>query len=78
MVPGYPAMGATISLKNIPEEIYDSLKRAASAHHRSINSEAVACLELVLLPGKTGNDGYRARTRQMRERLKGKKFLESA
>lgn len=67
-------MGATITLKNIPEEIYDSLKQAANAHHRSINSEAIACLERVLLPSKTGNDEHLARARQLRESLKGKKF----
>jgi len=67
-------MGATITLKNIPEEIYDSLKQAATAHHRSINSEAIACLERVLLPSKAGNDEHLARARQMRESLKGKKF----
>lgn len=67
-------MGATITLKNIPHEIYDSLKRAADAHHRSINSEAIACLERVLLPARTSNEEHMARARQIRESLKGKKF----
>ncbi len=67
-------MGATITLKNIPDEIYHSLKQAADAHHRSINSEAIACLERVLLPSKAGNDAHLARARQLRESLKGKDF----
>ncbi len=67
-------MGATITLKNIPDDIYDSLKQAADAHHRSINSEAIACLERVLLPSKAGNDEHAARARLIRECLKGKKF----
>lgn len=33
-------MVATITLKNIPDEIYDSLKQAADAHHRSITHES--------------------------------------
>lgn len=67
-------MGATITLKNIPDEIYDSLKQAAETHHRSINSEAIACLERVLLPSKTGPDERLARARLLREGLAGKKF----
>ncbi len=67
-------MGTTITLKNIPDEIYDSLKEAAVAHHRSINSEAIACLERVLLPTRASNEMQIARARQIRESLKGKKF----
>lgn len=67
-------MVATITLKNIPDEIYDSLKQAADAHHRSINSEAIACLERVLLPSKASNEERMARARRIREDLKGKKF----
>jgi len=67
-------MGATITLKNIPDEIYESLKNAADAHHRSINSEAIACLERVLLPSKISNEEQIARARKIRESLEGKKF----
>ncbi len=67
-------MGATITLKNIPDEIYDSLKQAAETHHRSMNSEVIACLERVLLPGKTGHDEHLARARQLRATLNPKKF----
>lgn len=67
-------MSTTITLKNIPDDIYNSLKQAAQAHHRSINSEAIACLERVLLPGKAGTGEHLARARQLREGLKGKQF----
>ena len=70
-------MGATITLKNIPDEIYDSLKQAAHAHHRSINSEAIACLERILLPSKIGHDEHLARARQIRQTLASKKFKEA-
>lgn len=43
-------MPATITLKNIPDAIYEQLKQAAEAHHRSLNSEVIACLETQLLP----------------------------
>jgi antitoxin FitA len=48
-------MGMTITLKNIPDDIYGSLKAAAEAHHRSINSEVIACLERVLMPTRISN-----------------------
>lgn len=67
-------MGATITLKNIPDEIYDSLKQAAETHHRSMNSEVIACLERVLLPSKAGHDEHLMRARQLRGALNPKKF----
>lgn len=41
---------ASLTVKNIPDELYEQLKRAANTHHRSINSELIVCLEKVLLP----------------------------
>lgn len=67
-------MGVTITLKNIPEEIYLGLKSAAKAHRRSLNSEVIACLEHVLTPTRIDNDAHLAAARQIREELKGKTF----
>jgi plasmid stability protein len=39
---------ATITLKNIPERLHRSLKKRASAHKRSLNQEALLCLEAVV------------------------------
>lgn len=41
-----------LTVKNIPEDLYNHLKTAAQAHHRSINSEMIYCLESVLKPKK--------------------------
>lgn len=43
---------ASLTIKNIPDDLYDRLKQAASAHHRSVNSELIYCLESTLLPTK--------------------------
>jgi plasmid stability protein len=40
----------TITLKSIPDQIYARLRQSADLHHRSLNSEVIACLERVLLP----------------------------
>jgi plasmid stability protein len=68
------AMSTTITLKNIPDALYDSLKQAAEAHHRSINSEVITCLERVLLPSSAGQEERLARARQIRGSLGSKSF----
>jgi plasmid stability protein len=43
-------MPTTLTLKSIPDEVCEKLKASAHAHRRSLNSEAIVCLETVLLP----------------------------
>ena len=42
-------MPTTLTLKNIPDTVYARLKAAAEMHRRSLNSEAIVCLESVLV-----------------------------
>ena len=74
MVPRYADMATTITLKNIPDEIYASLKQAAEVHHRSINSEVIACLERVLMPARPSAEEHLARARQIRDTLGAQTF----
>lgn len=64
----------TVTLKNIPDEIYQSLKAAATAHHRSMNSEIIACLEQVLLPTRVSADEQLQRAQQLRASLNPQHF----
>lgn len=63
-------MPTTLTLKNVPDDVYDRLKWCAEAHRRSINSEAIVCLESVLVPARTSPDERLARARALREKLK--------
>ncbi len=36
---------ATITVKDIPDELYEALKKKAAAHHRSINREIIHYIE---------------------------------
>ena len=36
---------ATVTLKNVPDELYGRLKEAAARNRRSINSEIIVCIE---------------------------------
>ena len=67
-------MPTTITLKNIPDDIYARLKEAAEAHHRSLNSEVIACLEKTLLPARASPEERIARARELRQRLKDRQF----
>jgi plasmid stability protein len=63
-------MPTTLTLKNIPDEVYARLKDAAAAHRRSLNSEAIVCLESVLLGAKIGTAERLARARELRSELR--------
>ena len=62
-------MPTTLTLKNIPDFVYDRLKLSAEAHRRSMNSEAIVCLEAVLLPAKVTPAERLARARELRAGL---------
>ena len=62
-------MPATLTLKNIPDAIYDRLRASADAHRRSMNSEAIVCLETVLLPRRVNPDEHLSRIRELRASL---------
>jgi plasmid stability protein len=68
------AMATTLTLKNIPDAVYERLKLSAEMHRRSLNSEAIVCLESVLLPTRMTSDERLARARELRAALPQKKF----
>ena len=70
-------MPTTLTLKNIPDEGYDRLKLAAETHRRSLDSEAIACLETVLTPTKIAPGERLARARRLRAGLSATEFRAS-
>jgi antitoxin FitA len=67
-------MPTTLTLKNIPDAIYDRLKLAAQEHRRSMNNEAIVCLEAVLLAGQVTASERLDRARWLRSDLPAGKF----
>ena len=69
---------ATITLKNIPNDLHQRLKERATRHHRSLNSEIIASLEAILRSAPLDPTAYIARIRRLRppghERLTQKDF----
>lgn len=44
----------TLTIKNIPDEIYQNLKQQAALHRRSLNNEVIISLEQILGEKKPG------------------------
>lgn len=67
-------MPTTLTLKNIPDQVYERLKRSAEVNRRSLNSEAIVVLEAALPPAKPALDERLARARAVRAALSPGKF----
>lgn len=61
---------ATLTIKNVPDDLYDELKRTAEAHRRSINSEVLVCLERALQGPRIDVDEFLAGVRKLRRKTK--------
>ncbi len=61
----------TITVKNIPDDLYERLKQAAKTNHRSINSEIIACIERSVRPRPLDVETFLAEARQLREQTAG-------
>ncbi len=60
---------ASIMVKNIPNDLYERLKVAASAHHRSISSEVVNCLKIALKTRAVPVEERLTRIRSLRSKV---------
>ena len=62
----------TITVKSIPNELYERLKQRATDNRRSINSEIIVCIEQAVQSRKYENiDNILAKAREMRNRTGG-------
>lgn len=61
-----------LTIRNVPEDVYDRLRARAATNRRSINSEAVEVLRLGVMD-RTERDvhGFLARAQAVRERTRG-------
>ena len=68
----YGASMASITFKNIPDDLYEQLKKAPSANHRSVNSELLHCLERTYKPAPISAAGLAQKASDLRRRVAGK------
>jgi plasmid stability protein len=62
----------TITLKDIPGPIHTALKQRAKIHGRSLNKEALACLEMAVAPTRVDTHTFLFEMRTHRASLPGK------
>lgn len=67
----------TITVKNIPPDLYELLKQAAAANRRSLNSEIITCIERSVRGRKLDPEALLKRARQLRHRTRGHPITES-
>jgi plasmid stability protein len=60
----------SLTVKNIPDDLYERLKEAAAMHHRSINSELIHCLALTLQPARLTSAELLTAARALRAQVK--------
>ena len=59
----------TLTIKGMPDELYERLRQSAAQNRRSINSEAIVCLERSLRGRPKDPEAVLARVRALRERV---------
>ncbi|WP_322801583.1 FitA-like ribbon-helix-helix domain-containing protein [Thermoflexus sp.] len=60
----------TLTIKNMPEDLYRRLKRRAEMHRRSLNSEIIFCLEQAVGAYRVDPEIFLVRARQLREKTR--------
>lgn len=60
---------ANITIKGIPDSLYERLRKSAAAHRRSVNSEVIWCLEKTLRVSRVDHEEFLARADALRERV---------
>ena len=61
----------TITVKNMPDDIYEDLKKSASMHRRSINSEVIFCIEKAVRSQRLDPKALLTRVQAMRNKIEG-------
>jgi plasmid stability protein len=67
-----------LTIKRIPDEVYRKLKAAAERHRRSLNSEAIVCLERSLVTEREDPGELLADLRRWHRRLGERPRLSDA
>lgn len=59
---------ATLTIKNVPDALYERLKDRARRQRRSINQEAIVCIEQAVGSGYDDEESLQKEIRAFRER----------
>ena len=59
----------TITLKNVPAKLHARLKAQAKEHKRSLNKEAIVCIEFAIRSERPDPERFLAEARKLRDRI---------
>jgi plasmid stability protein len=65
----YAASMPTITLKNVPAKLHARLKAQAKQHKRSLNPEAIVCIELAIRSEHPDPERFLVEARELRDRI---------
>lgn len=65
-----------LTIKNIPDDLYNELKLVAEQQHRSINSEVIMCLKRSLFPQKVSPEDKLTEIRALRSQIAPNAFTD--
>jgi plasmid stability protein len=60
---------ATLTLKNIPEDLYEKLKQRAKSRNRSVNKEIIVCIEEALESRRVDPESFLARIEALHSQM---------
>jgi plasmid stability protein len=63
---------ATITIKNIPDDLHEALKKKASLQRRSLNNEIIACLETSLRSLPVDLESFLYKAQALRKQVSGR------
>jgi plasmid stability protein len=67
---------ATVTVKNIPDELYERLKAVAEINRRSINSEIIVCIENAVTSRRINPDEVLENARRLRQLTAGHRISD--
>jgi len=67
---------ATVTVKNIPDELYERLKTVAEINRRSINSEIIVCIENAVTSRLINPDEVLENARRLRQLTEGHRISD--
>ncbi|MDR9364299.1 MAG: Arc family DNA-binding protein [Balneolaceae bacterium] len=64
-------MPTSITIRDIPDDVYAKIKKQAELHHRSINSEVIVYLKKLAQSNRRDPDQIITRAKKLKQKAKG-------
>ncbi len=69
-------MSVNITIRDIPDEVYEKIKQQAELHHRSVNSEVIYILKQMVRSHRVDPQEIIARAKKLKKNAKGSLSIE--